>query len=74
MIGNDLLINLRQKSGQELSFVSFSSEAELTNVILDTTGVPAGEYNLVLESFDMNSNGDVPATLKTDTIEIVVQE
>ena len=28
----------------------------------------------MLESYDMNSNGTVPATLKTDTISIIVEE
>ena len=74
MIGNDLAINLRQKTGEELSFVSLVNGTISTYVILYTAGVAPGEYSLVLESYDLNSNGAVPATLKTDTISIIVEE
>ena len=42
-------------------------------MIIDTLGVALGEYTLVLESFDQDSNG-VESTLKTDTITIVIAE
>ncbi len=54
--------------------MSLVNGAISTDVILYTAGVAPGEYSLVLESYDMNSNGAVPATLKTDTISIIVEE
>ena len=54
--------------------MSLVNGAISTDVILNTAGVAPGEYSLVLESYDMNGNGTVPATLKTDTISIIVEE
>ena len=72
---NDLAINLRQRPGSELSFVSFENNAvsASTNVIIDTTGLTTGEHTMVLQSFDENSDG-VESTLKTDTIQIIIIE
>ena len=42
-------------------------------MLIDTTGLATGNYTLVLQSFDENSGG-VESTLKTDTIQIVVNE
>ena len=43
-------------------------------MIIDTTGLEAGEeHTLVLQSFDQASNG-VESTLKTDSITIVIIE
>ena len=54
-IGNLLDINLRQASGNELSFVTLSELNDYTLVIIDTNGLQDNEYKLVLESFDKNS-------------------
>ena len=65
------VIDLRQQAGSELSFVSLVNGAASTDVVIDTTGVLPGEYTLVLESFDTNSN--LPGlTRYTDTIILVV--
>ena len=70
---NVLAINLRQKTGEELSFVTLanSSSEAMTEVIIDTAGLPLSNYTLVLESYDENSDG-IESTLKTDTIQIVI--
>ena len=54
--------------------MTFANGATLTKVIIDTNGISAGDYTLVLESYDLKSNGAVPPTLKTDTISIIVEE
>ena len=70
-IGNQLAIDLRQQADSELPFVSFINRASSTDVVIDTTGVLPGEYTLVLESYDANS--DLPElTLKTDIVTIFV--
>ena len=69
-IGNELAIDLRQKAGTELPFVTFTNKATATDVVIDATGVMPGEYTLDLEAFDTNSS--VKSTLKTDTVKIVV--
>ena len=69
MIGNQLAINLRQKAGSELSFVTLKNDASSTDVAINTTDLINGEYNLVLESFDTAFK---TLTLKTDTVKIVV--
>ena len=70
---NVLAINLRQKTGEELSYVTLanSSSEAMTEVIIDTAGLPLSNYTLVLESYDENSDG-IESTLKTDTIQIVI--
>ena len=73
MIEENLIvaIDLRQQAGLELPFVSLVNGAASTDVVIDTTGVLVGEYTLVLESFDTNSN--LPGlTRYADTITIVV--
>ena len=70
-IGNILGINLRQKVGAELSFVTLSyGTAGYTTVLIDTTAT-TGSYNLVLESFD--NNGTVKSTFVTDTVSVVIE-
>ena len=71
VIGDQLAIELRQKAGSEIPFVSFINFASSTDVVIDATGVLPGEYTLVLESFDTNSDLQ-ELTLKTDIITIVV--
>ena len=68
-----MAINIRQKIGEELSFVSLSNETTATDVIIDTAGLKQGEHTLILESFDQASDG-VESTLKTDTIIVIVFE
>ena len=47
-----MAINLRQKAGSELAFVTVSNGATSADVIIDAMDVPEGKYQLVLESFD----------------------
>ena len=57
-IGNVLAINLRQKQGFELDFVSFVEQDSHTDVLIDASNLLGGQqFTLVLESFDTNSNG-----------------
>ena len=69
-IGNILQINLRQKSGFELDFVSLSNTLGSTDVMIDGEIPTPGTYELVLESFDEASS--VQSALKTDRIQIEV--
>ena len=73
VISDILAINLQQKPGAELSWVSivnYSSDAVMTIMAKD---VPAGVYSLVLESVDKNSS--LPTlVLKTDTVTIYKTE
>ena len=69
-IGNDLTVNMRQKAGSKLAFVTFAYKATSTDVNINTSGVSPGVYTLELESYD--TAGGVFSTLKTDTIIITV--
>ena len=52
-IGNILDIQLRQKGGSELPFVTLGpGGAASYSILIDTSGVAAGDYNLALESID----------------------
>ena len=51
-IGNTLQIDMRQRSGAELSFVSLSNGASSTDVTIDGNDLALGDYELILESFD----------------------
>lgn len=73
-IGNTLAINLRQSPGLELSWVTLSNESTYTTVTVDASFAAAGNHTLYLESFDENSENEIaPATLKLDTVTIVVE-
>ena len=72
-IGNVLAINLRQKIGTELSFVTFVNGQDSTEVIIESTNISPGDYTLILESFDMNSRGTVAATLATNIVTITIE-
>lgn len=63
-----LKINLRQsRSSSQLRFVSFQETSEqVTKVLIDSRGVPAGDYELRFESIDSESS--IQTALKTDTI------
>ena len=52
------------------SFVSFIEQADATDVMIDTTEVAPGEYDLALESF--NTLSIAQSALKTDEIKFVV--
>ena len=69
-IGNNLQIDMRQRSGAELSFVSLSNGASSTRVTIDGNGRALGDYELILESFDQASG--VFSTLKTNRIMLTV--
>lgn len=72
LIGNNLGIDLRLGSDSEITSVKFENNSSSTKVIIDTIGLPPGEYAIKLESIDNNSG--VFSTLKTDTLTIVVLE
>ena len=63
-------INLRQSLANPLPFITISEEEYKSNVLIDSTGVAIGEYDLYLESFDSSSG--VQATLKTDFVKVSV--
>ena len=69
-IGNTLQINMRQRNGTELHFVSLSNTDSFTEVIIDGNDLTNGNYELVLESYDEASG--VYSTLKTDRITISI--
>lgn len=73
-IGNVLNINLRQKSGSELPFVSFRQNVNRTEVDVSPGDVPVGFYDLVIQSYDVNSPLVLASTLKEETISIQVIE
>ena len=70
-IGNELSIYLRQKSGNELSWVSFE-QGSPTKVKVNACDIATGSYTLTLESYDNNSA--VKTVLKTDTVAIKVTD
>ena len=51
-IGTILAINLRQAASEQLSFVSFEEQVNVSSVVLDGRGVTEGEYSLTIESFN----------------------
>ena len=55
VIGDKLAIDLRQKVGSELPFISFRNGIDSTDVLINAVGVKPGSYSLLLESFDTNS-------------------
>ena len=70
-ITTDLEINLRQKPGQELSFISFVDGSYETQVTIDASFLICdASYELTLESF--NSLSSVQTTLKTDVVMIKI--
>ena len=73
-IVNQLKVNLRQKAGYNLPFVTLINGADSTDVVINATNVNPGRYILVLESFDLNNSTLPNLTLKTDTITITVIE
>ena len=70
-IGNTLAIDLRLSSESTFRTVSLSNWATATDVRIDTGGLTAGDYTLILESFDKNS-GNIRSTLKRDEITVRV--
>ena len=64
-------INLRQATSAELAFVSISEEDGQSIVHIDSEGIPLGDYELKLESYDAESSSQ--PTLKTDTILVTVK-
>ena len=73
-ITNVLDINLRQKPGFELSWVTIINDAAVAKVRFDLNS-PLGNHNLVLESIDLNSAlAPNYSVLKTDEITLIVQD
>ena len=68
-IGTQLDINLRQATGDELSFVTFTEQSGETLIAIDTLNIPVGVYVLKLESF---STLQLKSTLKSEEISIIV--
>ena len=64
-------IDLRQKFGSELTFVTLTNSISSTNVEIDATFLPTGEYTLVLEAFDSGYAFE-GLSLKTDTVTVFV--
>ena len=62
---------MRQKSGHDLSFVSFAEKSVSTEVSIDPQGVAPGVYTIYIESFDASSN--VKSSLKTDMIVVTLE-
>ena len=65
-------INLRQGTSSELAFVSISEEFGQAVVEINSEGIPVGDYELELESYDALSA--IQPTLKTDTILISIKQ
>ena len=63
-------IDLRQKAGCELPFVTLSNGVDSSTVVINAKNVNLGVYNLVLESFDSKGTHK---TLFIDRITIVVE-
>ena len=63
-------INLRQGTSSELAFVTISEESSQAVVEINSGGIPEGDYELKLESYDALSA--IQSTLKTDIILVSV--
>ena len=50
-------VDLRQKIGTDLNFVTLTNDATFTKLVINSTGVALGTYNLFLESFNTITNG-----------------
>ena len=64
---------LRQKTGSELSWVTFTDQPFYTEIKLDPMTIAEGAYVLLIESFDDNSGLTIKSTLKAETITVQVQ-
>ena len=69
-IGNEIKIQVRQASA--LSFIELNRFETLTRLEINVEDVEAGQYDLLLESFD--ALGGVYSALKTDYISIIKLE
>ena len=68
---SSLSLDLRQKNGSKLTFVTLTNDASSTDVEIDATYLLPIEYTLVLEAFE--SEGAFKGlSLKTDTVTILV--
>jgi hypothetical protein len=69
VIADTLEINLKQKTGFELSWVNIINSSRSADVKINAIGVPPGTYSLVLESVDtISALSDL--ALKTDIVTI----
>ena len=73
-IGNTLRVNMRQQEGKEVSWVRIINSFTQTSIEFapDFSQVPAGPYDVFLESFDDASS--VKTTLFTDTVKVTIKE
>ena len=62
--------HVRQQSGSELDWVTTFQNLDRTDVFIDATGVPEGQYRLILESYDTISAD--PEAIMTDIVTITV--
>ena len=70
-IANTLIPHVRQAAGLELDWVSISEPTMVgSEILIDATAQAAGEYKLVLESYDAAS--PVGSALQTDEIVVVI--
>ena len=72
-IANEIAPQLRQASGSELNWVSIAPVSGASDVVIDATALAleAGEYEIMLESYD--SSSPVGSTLKTDKIVVKIE-
>ena len=71
-VTNVLDINLRQKAGSELPWVTIENDQNAATVRFEQCP-PDGNYTLILESIDLNSpKQDLPVVLKTEVIDLTV--
>ena len=73
-IGNTLSIKLRQKVGSELPWVTITPGTIDDQVDLNTAGISAGDFSLILESFDDDSTATTKSVLDTLVITVQVKE
>lgn len=72
-IGNTLDIRLRQKAGEERSFVSITQGDPHTIEVAPQTS-DTFEGDIYFESIDANSNAETPSVLKYDTVSLTVRD
>ena len=61
---------MRHKSGSDVDWVHINQKGLQHELIFDAFGVSAGNYTVILESYDIN--GKVQSALKTDYITVTV--
>ena len=70
-ISNELDIEMRQKTGSEISWATVMSDPSGITTKFDLCP-PVGNHKLIMESIDKNSPLLTPSVLKTDVIDLYV--